>query len=72
MILPWPTNPVHPREIIGIAIRHRRQCPDRHAQSPEWAKCPSEAIIKVTRDLIRAGQLLKMELLDRIRLSGHA
>ena len=25
---------------------------------------PSEADIKVTRDLIRAGQLLKMELID--------
>jgi DNA repair protein RadC len=27
---------------------------------------PSEADIKVTRDLIRAGQLLKIELLDHI------
>jgi len=27
---------------------------------------PSEADIKVTRDLIRAGQLLKMEVLDHI------
>jgi DNA repair protein RadC len=27
---------------------------------------PSEADIKVTRDLIRAGQLLKMELLDHV------
>jgi DNA repair protein RadC len=27
---------------------------------------PSEADIKVTRDLIRAGQLLKIEILDHI------
>jgi len=27
---------------------------------------PSEADIKVTRDLIRAGQLLKMEVLDHV------
>ena len=27
---------------------------------------PSEADIKVTRDLIRAGQLLKLELLDHV------
>jgi len=27
---------------------------------------PSEADIKVTRDLIRAGQLLKIELIDHI------
>lgn len=29
---------------------------------------PSEADIKVTRDLIRAGQLLKIEVLDHIIL----
>ena len=27
---------------------------------------PSEADIKVTRDLIRAGQLLKLELIDHV------
>jgi DNA repair protein RadC len=27
---------------------------------------PSDADIKVTRDLIRAGQLLKMELIDHV------
>ena len=27
---------------------------------------PSEADIKVTRDLIRAGQLLKMEVIDHV------
>jgi len=31
---------------------------------------PSEADIRVTRDLIRAGQLLKIEVLDHIVL-GH-
>ena len=29
---------------------------------------PSEADIKVTRDLIRAGQLLKIEVLDHVIL----
>jgi DNA repair protein RadC len=33
---------------------------------PSGESSPSEADIKVTRDLIRAGQLLKMELLDHI------
>ena len=32
--------------------------------SGDWS--PSEADIKVTRDLIRAGQLLKIELLDHV------
>jgi DNA repair protein RadC len=31
---------------------------------------PSQADIKVTRDLIRAGQLLKLELLDHVVI-GH-
>jgi DNA repair protein RadC len=31
---------------------------------------PSEADIKITRDLIRAGQLLKIEVLDHI-IVGH-
>jgi DNA repair protein RadC len=33
---------------------------------PSGESSPSEADIKVTRDLIRAGQLLKMELLDHV------
>jgi len=31
---------------------------------------PSEADIKITRDLIRAGQLLKIEVLDHIILGN--
>ena len=33
---------------------------------PSGESSPSEADIKVTRDLIRAGQLLKMELIDHV------
>jgi len=33
---------------------------------PSGDPTPSEADIKVTRDLIRAGQLLKIEVLDHI------
>jgi DNA repair protein RadC len=33
---------------------------------PSGESTPSEADIKVTRDLIRAGQLLKIELLDHV------
>jgi DNA repair protein RadC len=33
---------------------------------PSGDPTPSEADIKVTRDLIRAGQLLKLEVLDHI------
>jgi DNA repair protein RadC len=37
---------------------------------PSGDATPSEADINVTRDLIRAGQLLKIEVLDRVVL-GH-
>ena len=37
---------------------------------PSGEATPSEADIKVTRDLIRAGQLLKIEVLDHLIL-GH-
>jgi DNA repair protein RadC len=33
---------------------------------PSGDPTPSEADIKITRDLIRAGQLLKIEVLDHI------
>ena len=33
---------------------------------PSGDATPSEADIKVTRDLIRAGQLLKLEVLDHV------
>ncbi len=43
--------------------------------NPAYAACgisgdpnPSEADVKVTRDLIRAGQLLKIEVLDHVIL----
>jgi DNA repair protein RadC len=37
---------------------------------PSGDPIPSEADIKVTRDLIRAGQLLKIDVLDHI-ITGH-
>ena len=37
---------------------------------PSGDPTPSEADIRVTRDLIRAGQLLKLEVLDHV-IVGH-
>jgi DNA repair protein RadC len=37
---------------------------------PSGESSPSPADIKVTRDLIRAGQLLKIEVLDHV-VMGH-
>ena len=37
---------------------------------PNGPVAPSEADIRVTRDLIRAGQLLKIEVLDHVILGA--
>jgi DNA repair protein RadC len=38
---------------------------------PSGETTPSEADIKVTRDLIRAGQLLKIEVLDHVVIGNR-
>lgn len=57
---------VHPREVFRAAVIGAAAalvCCHNH---PSGEPSPSEADIKVTRDLIRAGQLLKIELLDHV------
>jgi len=48
-----------------VAVRVLR-LGNRFANHPSGETQPSEADIKVTRDLIRAGQLLKIEVLDHV------
>jgi DNA repair protein RadC len=57
---------VHPREIFRVAIITAASAVVVMHNHPSGESTPSEADIKVTRDLIRAGQLLKMELLDHV------
>ena len=57
---------VHPREIFRTAIAANASAIMLMHNHPSGEPSPSEADIKVTRDLIRAGQLLKMEVLDHI------
>lgn len=57
---------IHPREVYRLAIITSANsiiCAHNH---PSGESAPSEADIKVTRDLVRAGQLLKLELLDHV------
>jgi DNA repair protein RadC len=56
----------HPREIFRVAIVTAASALVVMHNHPSGESTPSEADIKVTRDLIRAGQLLKMELLDHV------
>ena len=57
---------VHPREVFRLAIVTAASALIVMHNHPSGDSTPSEADIKVTRDLIRAGQLLKMELLDHV------
>ena len=57
---------VHPREVFRAAISANAAAIVLVHNHPSGDPTPSEADIKVTRDLIRAGQLLKIEVLDHV------
>lgn len=59
---------VHPREVFKPAIAANASAVVLAHNHPSGDPAPSEADIKVTRDLIRAGQLLKIEVLDHVIL----
>ncbi len=57
---------VHPREVFRAAIIAAAHAVVVAHNHPTGDPTPSTADIRTTRDLIRAGQLLKMELLDHV------
>jgi DNA repair protein RadC len=57
---------VHPREVFRPAIVANAAAVLLVHNHPSGDPTPSEADIKATRDLIRAGQLLKIEVVDHI------
>ncbi|HEX4343430.1 MAG TPA: DNA repair protein RadC [Verrucomicrobiae bacterium] len=59
---------VHPREVFKNAIAANASAIVLVHNHPSGDPSPSEADIKVTRDLIRAGQLLHIEVLDHVIL----
>lgn len=59
---------VHPREVFRGAIAANAAALILVHNHPSGDPTPSEADIKATRDLIRAGQLLKIEVLDHVIL----
>ena len=61
---------VTPREVFRRAIARNAASIIVVHNHPSGDPTPSEADIKVTRDLIRAGQLLRIEVLDHVIL-GH-
>ena len=59
---------VHPREVFRSAILSNAAALIVVHNHPSGDPTPSDADIRVTRDLIRAGQLLKIDLLDHVIL----
>ena len=59
---------VHAREVFKHAIAANAAAVVLVHNHPSGDPTPSEADIKVTRDLIRAGQLLKIDVLDHVIL----
>jgi DNA repair protein RadC len=59
---------VHPRDVFRSAITANAAAVVIVHNHPSGDPSPSEADIKVTRDLIRAGQLLKIEVIDHVIL----
>ncbi len=59
---------VHAREVFKHAISANASAIVLAHNHPSGDPTPSEADIKVTRDLIRAGKLLKIEVLDHVIL----
>lgn len=57
---------VHPREVFRVAVISSASAVVLMHNHPSGDPTPSEADIKITRDLIRAGQLMKIEVLDHV------
>ncbi len=57
---------VHPREVFRVAVIGAAAALVLAHNHPSGDPTPSEGDIKVTRDLIRAGQLIKIDVLDHV------
>lgn len=57
---------VHAREVFRSAIVSNASAIVLMHNHPSGESSPSEADIKVTRDLVKGGQLLKIEVLDHV------
>jgi len=63
---------VHPREVFRPAVIMASAAILLMHNHPSGEATPSEADIKVTRDMIRAGQLLKIEVMDHLIIGRNS
>jgi DNA repair protein RadC len=66
------TCPVVPREVFRPAIAAAGSAIILLHNHPSGNPEPSEADIKVTRELVKAGQLLKIQITDHIIIGGQS
>ena len=57
---------IHPREVFRIAVAFSASAIILMHNHPSGEPEPSAADIQVTRDLVRAGQILKIQVLDHV------
>ena len=57
---------VHPRKVFALAMARRASAVILVHNHPSGDPSPSEADIRLTRDLIQVGRLIKIEVLDHI------
>lgn len=62
---------IHPREVFKSAIAANASAMILVHNHPSGDPTPSEADIRTTRDLVRAGQLLKIDVLDHVILGRN-
>ena len=62
---------VHPREVFRAAIVAASHAIVVVHNHPSGEPTPSEADIRITKELVRAGQLLRIEVLDRVIMGGN-
>jgi len=62
---------VHPREVFRVAIVAAAAAIVIMHNHPSGDSTPSDADVKVTRDLIRAGQLMKIDIIDHVIIGNE-
>lgn len=63
---------VHPRDVFRLAVIANAAAIVVMHNHPSGESSPSEADVRVTRDLVKAGQLLKIEVLDHVIIGNSA
>lgn len=63
---------VHPREVFRIAIVAASHSVVLAHNHPSGDPLPSEADIRITREMIRAGRLLRIEVIDHVVVGRHS